>query len=229
MHANADLRFECDGAECIPTALDAEKFAQLWALFADIPVRRAGERLHGVTGLGSWLAPDGPIGAVASRALGRSHFPVRALLFDKTQRINWSVRWHQDRTIVVARRVEVEGFGPWSVKAGFHHVEPPFDLLASMATLRVHLDPVPDGNAPLLIAPGSHRLGRIRTSDVVAAVERCGVRACVAEAGDIWLYATPILHASKPSRSDAAPQRRRVLQLDFATRELPGGLEWMGI
>ena len=30
-----------------------------------------------------------------------------------------------------------------------------------MVTLRVHLDPVPATNAPLLIAPGSHKLGRI--------------------------------------------------------------------
>ena len=67
----------------------------------------------------------------------------------------------QDRTIVVTRRVEVEGFGPWTVKSGLLHVAPPFDQLAGMVTLRVHLDPVPETNAPLLIAPGSHRLGQI--------------------------------------------------------------------
>jgi hypothetical protein len=32
---------------------------------------------------------------------------------------------------------------------------PPFDLLAGMVTLRLHLDPVPATNARLLIAPGS--------------------------------------------------------------------------
>jgi len=51
--------------------------------------------------------------------------------------------WHQGRTIVVKQRIEVNGFGPWSIKSGMMHVEPPFDLLARMLTLRVLLDPVP--------------------------------------------------------------------------------------
>lgn len=47
-----------------------------------------------------------------------------------------------------------------------------------------------------------------------------------AHAGDIWAYATPILHAS-----DAAldPKARRVLQVDYAAFDLPGGLEWSGL
>jgi hypothetical protein len=48
---------------------------------------------------------------------------------------------------------------------------------------------------------------------------------CCAEAGDIWLYTTPILHASEPA---SVPGHRRVLQLDFACDELPGGLQWLG-
>ena len=49
---------------------------------------------------------------------------------------------------------------------------------------------------------------------------------CVAEAGDVWLYATPILHASEASHR---PGHRRVLQVDYAAEELPGGLEWLGV
>ena len=96
-----------------------------------------------------------------SPVLGEAARPVRAILFDKTPSTNWGLPWHQDRTIVVTRRVEVEGFGPWTVKRGLLHVAPPFDLLAGMVTLRIHLDPVPETNAPLLIAPGSHRLEQI--------------------------------------------------------------------
>lgn len=81
-----------------------------------------------------------------------------------------------------------------------------------MVTLRVHLDDVPAGNAPLLIVPGSHRLGRIAEGEIDALVSRLGSRACLAEAGDIWAYATPIVHASKAA---ASPARRRVLQVDF--------------
>jgi ectoine hydroxylase-related dioxygenase (phytanoyl-CoA dioxygenase family) len=151
---------------------------------------------------------------------------VRAILFDKTEAANWSLGWHQDRTIAVEERIDVEGFGPWTMKAGLQHVTPPFAILADMVTLRVHLDPVPAGNAPLLIAPGSHRFGRIAEDDIAGIVDRCGRMACIAEGGDIWLYATPILHASEASHE---PQRRRVLQVDFAAIRLPGGLRWLGI
>jgi hypothetical protein len=57
-------------------------------------------------------------------------------------------------------------------------------------------------------------------------VRRCGTVACPADAGDIWLYATPVLHASDAATS---PTHRRVLQVDFAVDELPGGLEWLRI
>ena len=113
-----------------------------------------------------------------------------------------------------------------SIKSGMLHVEPPFELLSGMVTVRVHIDPVPASNAPLLIAPGSHKLGRIAEDDVREIVRRCGTIACLAEAGDIWLYATPILHASEAA---AVPAHRRVLQVDFAVGRLPGGLEWLGV
>lgn len=95
-----------------------------------------------------------------------------------------------------------------------------------MVTLRVHLDAVPETNAPLLIASGSHRLGSIPESDVKRVADSCETVVCLANVGDIWMYATPILH-----RSDAAklPARRRVLQVDFAAAELPGGLKWLGV
>ena len=95
-----------------------------------------------------------------------------------------------------------------------------------MTTVRIHLDPVDADNAPLLIALGSHLGGRIPFDGIAAAIERTTSFACRAEAGDVWLYSTPILHASKP----AAPGRhRRVLQADYAEERLPSGLEWLGI
>ena len=115
---------------------------------------------------------------------------------------------------------------PWTVKSGLLHVAPPFDLLAGMVTLRVHLDPVPETNAPLLIAPGSHRLGQIPENEVKSVVQRCGAATCLADAGDVWLYSTPILHCSEAARD---PAHRRVLQIDFVAGDLPGGLTWLGV
>lgn len=98
----------------------------------------------------------------------------------------------------------MDGFGPWSVKSGMVHVEPPFDLLAGMVTVRVHLDAVPKTNAPLLVAPGSHKRGRIPTAEIPEVV----------------------LHASDAS---SEPRHRRVLQIDYAGSQLPCGLGWLGV
>jgi ectoine hydroxylase-related dioxygenase (phytanoyl-CoA dioxygenase family) len=105
-------------------------------------------------------------------------------------------------------------------------VAPPFALLERMMTLHVHLNPVTPANAPLLIAPGSHQMGRIAEPNIDAIVARLGQTACLADRGDIWAYATPILHASDASRTSA---RRRVLQVDYSADPLDGGLEWLGV
>lgn len=217
--------FNSDGAQLFSGAL-GDSLGELEAVLSEMPAEEAGTRLHGIAQLRPFLAPAGCIGSIAAKALGQSAKPVRAILFNKTAETNWALAWHQDRTICVKERKEVAGFGPWTVKQGMHHVAPPFDLLAQMVTLRAHLDDVPPSNAPLLIAPGSHRLGRVAVDAMDEAVERCGRHVCLAQAGDVWLYATPILHASDAATS---PASRRVLQVDFAAFDLPGGLEWLGV
>ncbi|WP_349293288.1 phytanoyl-CoA dioxygenase family protein [Sphingomonas lycopersici] len=119
---------------------------------------------------------QGSIGSIAASVLGPTSRPVRAILFDKTAETNWSLAWHQDRTICVQKRIAVEGFGPWTIKGGMQHVAPPFDLLARMVTLRVHMDDVPATNAPLMIAPGSHADGRILVDAIEEVVRRRGTR-----------------------------------------------------
>ena len=193
---------------------------------AGLPAVRGGARLHDLPALTALLDADRPVTSLARERLGAVARPVRAILFDKTPDANWSLGWHQDRTICVADRRDVPGFGPWTVKQGLAHVQPPFAIIESMLTMRVHLDPVDTDNAPLLVAPGSHRLGRIAEADYPRVVERCGTATCLAEAGDIWLYHTPILHVSAASVSN---RHRRVLQLDFSAASLPGGLRWKGV
>ncbi len=206
--------------------LDSSTLAALERVLAGQPRDVAGVRLFGVVGLLSFIATDGPIGSLAGRWLSETARPVRAILFDKTPTANWSLAWHQDRVVAVRERIEVEGFGPWTRKHGALHVAPPFQVLDRMLTLRVHLDAAPETNAPLLVAPGSHRLGRVPQADVPRVVSECGIAMCLAEAGDVWTYATPILHASE--RASGATHRR-VLQVDYAVGELPGGLQWLGV
>ena len=95
-----------------------------------------------------------------------------------------------------------------------------------MLTVRLHFDEVSADNAPLLVAPGSHRLDRIAEADIPAVVRGCGSVGCLAGRGDGWLYSTPILHASERA---ARPVSRRILQIDFAAADLSGGLEWLGV
>jgi hypothetical protein len=219
------MNYDTDGAELFRGALKAH-LAECETALAALPAGAAGLRLRKVKALDSLLASGGPIGSVAAAVLGEEVRPVRAILFNKTPQTNWALAWHQDRTICVWEQRETPGFGPWTIKSGMHHVAPPFGLLARMVTLRAHLDDVPASNAPLLVAPGSHKFGRVTERDINEVVRQCGTRACLAKAGDVWLYATPILHASDAA---ASPARRRVLQVDYAAEALPYGLEWLGV
>lgn len=219
------MNLEEHGAAHLPGAA-APFLDALEAVLAGLPGDRAGLRLHGLPMLGPLLGPEAGLGALAAERLGPEACPVRAILFDKSAEANWALGWHQDRTIAVAARAEVSGFGPWTVKAGMQHVEPPFALLERMVTMRIHLDAVPAGNAPLLIAPGSHVLGRIAEMEIDGLVARTGSFACLAARGDVWLYATPILHASAAAD---APGRRRVLHVDYSADALPAPLEWLGV
>ena len=120
----------------------------------------------------------------------------------------------------------VDGFGPWTIKAGLTQVEPPFAILETMATVRIHLDPIDGNNAPLGIVPGSHRLGRLPEAEITEVVERSDVELCLAARGDVWAYATPIVHSSRPAD---LPRRRRILQIDYSIDDLPDPLRWRGL
>ena len=222
----ADLDFFSDGAALRSAVLSDAEVTGLLNRLGDDLEGRPGRRLLLDEQTRGLMTANGKVGAVAAAILGQNVQPVRAVLFDKTRVANWIVAWHQDRTIAVRERHSTPGFGPWSVKDGIVHVAPPIEVLNRMVTLRVHLDACTDDNAPLIVALGSHRLGRVPADEVEAEAMRHPRFTCHAAAGDVWTYSTPILHTSGRSVSDG---RRRVLQLDYAADALPGGLEWMGV
>jgi hypothetical protein len=217
--------FAADGAQHFAGVLAAHSLTRLRRLADATLAGRPGARIAGEA-LCALLVEAGAVGRIARQCLGKPAEPVRAIVFDKSAATNWAIGWHQDRTIVVRERIDAPGFGPWSRKNGLQHVEPPVELLARMATLRVHLDDCGPDNAPLRVALGSYRRGRApadRADLDAAASEQV---ACIAEAGDVWSYATLILHASDRA---VRPSRRRVLQVDYATDDLPAGLQWLGL
>lgn len=167
------------------------------------------------------LAHSPPILTLAHALLDDHAAIVRAILFDKSPNANWDVPWHQDTTIAVQQRADVPGFGPWSVKAGIPHVQPPADVLERVATIRIHLDDCGPDNGPLLVVPASHLAGILRDPDPADCDSRSVC--CDVPAGGIVAMRPLLLHASRRS---TAPSHRRVLHLEFASGPLPGGLQW---
>lgn len=218
------MSFDRDGAQFFPGILSAAEVETLRQAADHVLSQTAGARVWESAAVAE--VAHGVAGDIARRLIGDAAKPVRAVFFDKTHEANWLVSWHQDRTIVVEQRIEVPGFGPWSVKQGLVHVAPPQAILDGMATLRVHLDACGPQNSPLVVAVGSHRLGKVAATDAAARASETPQLTCLAEVGDIWAYSTSILHSSTKA---AMPARRRVLQLDYASVQLPGGLRWKGL
>lgn len=167
------------------------------------------------------IAHDSPAANLAKAILGPDAMLVRAIFFDKIPGSNWSVPWHQDLTIAVKEKADLPGFGPWSQKDGVWHVQPPAEILESMATIRLHLDDCGPENGPVRVKPGSHLHGRIAESRIESwdAQEV----ACTGPAGSALVMRPLILHASSPAKN---PGHRRVLHLEYANANLPDPLEW---
>lgn len=147
---------------------------------------------------------------------------VRGILFDKTSGANWLVAWHQDLTLCVQHKQEVAGYGPWSIKHGVPHVQPPVALLEQMLTLRLHLDETRAANGALKVVPRSHLLGRL-SADQIDSLKANQV-ICEATPGDVLRMRPLLLHASSKAES---PAHRRVVHLEFAPREvLATALTW---
>jgi len=154
---------------------------------------------------------------------GATPRPVRAILFDKTPGANWYVTWHQDLTIPVARRREVSGFGPWSIKDDVVHVQPPVSILEKMVSLRIHLDACPVENGAIKFIPGTHNRGVLNADEIAALRDSGTARVCAAERGDVIAMRPLILHSSSVSQ---LPEHRRVLHIEFSYADLPAGMDW---
>jgi ectoine hydroxylase-related dioxygenase (phytanoyl-CoA dioxygenase family) len=149
---------------------------------------------------------------------------IRAVLFDKTPETNWMVPWHQDATIAVTDRLDVPGFGPWAVKDGEHHCQPPLDVLESIFTLRLHLDPCAPETGPLRVVAGSHLAGLLDDQALADSVRDGTIFEAITGRGGA-IFTTPLaVHSSPKATSPTA--RRRVLHLDCSAAHLPGGLRF---
>lgn len=169
------------------------------------------------------LAAEGPPAHLARAILGNAARPVKVTVFDKTPAANWKVPWHQDLTIAVRERREAEGFGPWTVKDGIPHVQPPVEILAGMLAVRIHLDDTTAENGALRVIPGSHLRGRLSQDGISRLRDESGEVVCSVPEGGALLMRPLILHASSAARTAG---HRRVIHIEYAAACLPFGLEW---
>ena len=171
------------------------------------------------------IAESPQVMEIVTAVIGSRAFAVRGLFFDKTPTANWNLPWHQDVTIAAKERREVAGFGPWTLKAGIPHAHAPAELLARMITVRLHLDTCGTDNGPMRVLPGSHAHGRLSDKELHSWTARARELAvdCEVPAGGAVVMRPLILHASAAATGEG---HRRVIHLEYAAEELPGGLEW---
>jgi ectoine hydroxylase-related dioxygenase (phytanoyl-CoA dioxygenase family) len=104
-------------------------------------------------------------------------------------------------------------------------VQPPAEVLASILTVRLHLDDADEAGGALKVVPGSHRYGRLSPAEIQRLKGSAGVVTCAVKRGGALLMRPLLLHASSAA---ARPLHRRVLHLEYSAHKLPGGLEWYG-
>jgi predicted DNA-binding transcriptional regulator YafY len=156
------------------------------------------------------------------KAIDPNLFLAKAIFFDKTQESNWYVTWHQDIVINVAEKIESEGFSGWTKKSGVHGVVPPDEYLKDIVTIRIHLDDTDESNGALKVIPGSHN--KRLTDDEVSLISQNSIPyISEVDACGIQIMKPLLLHASSKATSQ---KHRRVIHLEFASKQLPNGLEW---
>ncbi len=211
-----------NGYDIIPAVFDPSKLilGQLQGL--DHHRTRAGARHLMAFDMVRRLASDERVMTIARRYVGALAVPFRATLFDKSPDSNWLIVWHQDTALPLVRRIDREGWGPWSVKAGVHYAHAPAAVLERVVALRLSLDDSGLDNGPLRVLPGTHRRGVLTDEEVARLVAETQPVDCVVNAGGVIVMRPLTIHASSKATSD---RPRRVLHIEFAeSLEIAAGL-----
>ncbi|ACS93527.1 conserved hypothetical protein [Teredinibacter turnerae T7901] len=133
------------------------------------------------------------------------------------------VSWHQDKTVAVTKKFNDPGWGPWSLKDGVQHVQPPIDVLQQMITIRIHLDASTASNGCLKVMPGSHKEGVMSQGFIDQYSKSHCETVCSAPEGSALVMRPHLLHASSKASN---PGQRRVLHMEFSSYGLPAGVNW---
>jgi ectoine hydroxylase-related dioxygenase (phytanoyl-CoA dioxygenase family) len=149
------------------------------------------------------------------RRFGLDAFPFRATLFDKSPGANWLVVWHQDTALPLRQRIDLAGWGPWSIKEGIDYAHAPSTALGQVLA-RVSCDDSTWVNGPLRILPGTHSLGVLTDDSLHDLATRIAPVDCVVPKGGVVAMRPLVVHASSKSQTEMP---RRVLHIEYAASE----------
>lgn len=158
---------------------------------------------------------------IIKEIFGENYFVVKSIYFDKPEKSNWYVAYHQDLTISVDKEIQLENFGPWTTKQNQFAVQPPLDILENIFTIRIHLDDTDENNGALKVVPKSHSKGIYRPEAIDWDVETESI--CNVNKGGVMIMKPLLLHGSNRTTNG---KKRRVVHIEFSDRELPEELNW---
>lgn len=152
---------------------------------------------------------------------GKDYFITKSIYFDKPEKSNWFVSYHQDLTISVNKKAEIKGYQNWTNKQNQFAVQPPIEILERNFTIRIHLDKTTCENGALKVLNKSHKKGIYRTENIK--IENEIETICEVEKGGIMIMKPLLFHASNKTTNN---ERRRVIHVEFSNLELPNEIEW---
>jgi ectoine hydroxylase-related dioxygenase (phytanoyl-CoA dioxygenase family) len=126
-------------------------------------------------------------------------------------------------TIAVTDRIDIDGYGPWSMKQDVLHVQPPANVLENMLSVQLHLDDCPKSNGALRVIPKSHEDGKLSQQQIETKSSQREAVTCEVLRGGALLMRPLLIHASSAAEN---PNHRRVIHFDYANIALDGGLRW---
>lgn len=165
---------------------------------------------------------NGSLKQLINELFGDEYFVVKSIYFDKPESSNWFVSYHQDLTISVDKKLDVEGFGPWTTKQNQFAVQPPLNILQDNFTIRVHLDNTNEENGALKVIPTSHLKGIYRPETIDWTTET--EISCNVKKGGVMFMKPLLLHSSGRTTNNS---KRRVLHIEFSRSLLPANLSWV--
>jgi ectoine hydroxylase-related dioxygenase (phytanoyl-CoA dioxygenase family) len=159
--------------------------------------------------------------SLINNLFGSGFFAVKSIYFDKPEKSNWFVAWHQDLTISVNKKRDLSGYGPWTVKQNQFAVQPPLEILKNNFTVRIHLDDTDADNGALKVVRGSHLKDLYRAETINWGIETEDI--CAVKAGGVMIMKPLLLHASNRTTNNS---KRRVIHIEFSRADLADDLKW---